>query len=554
MTVTQTLGPSGVRLITIDTTSGATSYELPPSPASGLTFKVRHVKGSVVATVTVASGKSIDDVVDATKSLPIDTEVTFESQDAGAWQSLGAGDPAGNYSPRLPSRGFTGLRAALDMGQSTAISIQGDSTGDSNGAAPADPGERVPYRFVQKIAARYSGHHVLSKVWDHTAQDYGAWTAVQTHALGRRHAAMTTRSLRYVAPTAAFVSGNLDLRILVSPTVWAPGSGGDRVLIARYRKADNTGNVLQFRWVLDQNNAMKVRWSTDGSNWGVDRGATVATAGTVDGTPMWLRMTLEINTSTGWTLKHYTSPATDGATWTQLGATVSAAGATSAMYAAEGNANPPVFEIGGAEWQPAANPLAGKIYEVQIRDGVGGPTVVPCCPETWQRYPDSATTFGGAPTLYLINGSRATTAMSYHTDSTRLPLMTQDYGQSMHIYNTGHNEVGASGPADWLTPYAAWVAAVASRLPRAAVVAVGQNPHTSDWTNEAAYGYSHQQRIKELASLATTSNWGYVDLYSAYQADPRGVTALIASDGLHPNNAGYELSALNMMNRLGYPS
>jgi hypothetical protein len=32
------------------------------------------------------------------------------------------------------------------------------------------------------------------------------------------------------------------------------------------------------------------------------------------------------------------------------------------------------FEIGGYAWQPASDPLHGKVYEVEIRDGIDGPS------------------------------------------------------------------------------------------------------------------------------------------------------------------------------------
>jgi lysophospholipase L1-like esterase len=131
--------------------------------------------------------------------------------------------------------------------------------------------------------------------------------------------------------------------------------------------------------------------------------------------------------------------------------------------------------------------------------------------------------------------------MSYHTDPTRLKKETPDYGQVLAIFNDGHNETTSTG-SKWVPPYQSWVQAVQGRLPDAAIAVIGQNPHTSAWANEGQYGPEHVTRIFELSALAARSGWAFANVYQAFMDDPRGLSALIGSDGLHPTPDGYALA------------
>jgi lysophospholipase L1-like esterase len=435
---------------------------------------------------------------------------------------------------------FRSLRSALDAGRSCAFTRLGDSTGDSDGTNSADL--RWTTRFAEKLAAAYPGYRVESRTWDHTLQGFRAPVILQAGPSGPRYVQTTNRSMRYFpedTAVTAFASGNLDLRIKVAPNAWAPGSGGERVLIARKfpNGASGYSTVNQFRWRLSQSGFLRLAVSKDGTGWNSDWVSSVAVTGFADGAPAWLRVTNEIVPGTSETCKFYTS--TDGVTWTQLGTTQSFSGAASAMFATV----VPQFEIGAEDWQPSSGAALGKLYEVQIRDGINGPMIAPALPELWERYGDAATSLGGSPTLTLINASRSGSDMSYHTDPVRLKLETPNYGQVLAIFDDSHNEVAKVGGAQWTKPLTDWVAAVQARLPLASAAIVGQNPHTSAWANETLYGPSHQRRIDEARALAGVKRWGFLDFYGGFLRDPRGLTALVQSDGLHPTQDGYELAA-----------
>lgn len=428
---------------------------------------------------------------------------------------------------------FRSIRAALDSGRSAAIQWIGDSTGDWGGSGT----ETTPIRMMRKLADAYPAHRVVIRNWNTTIDDYGSEVVIQA-ASGRRGAATPVRSLRHWKATPPqFTSGNVDVRALIAPTSLTPAANGTIVTRGRKSVGGVLSGDLQFELVWSTTGNLIFRHSVDGAAYLSDRIST-ATVPAIAGQPIWVRCLFEHAVGTGFSFKFYT--AADGATWTQLGTTVSASSPAAPVIwpSVVGS----FFEVGARGWQPAALPFIGLIHHVEIRDGAGGPLLAPSNPELWQRYPEASTTFTGSPTLTLLNSSRSGTDMSYHLDATRQGRACSDYGQRLVIFNDSHNEVGKSGPVEWIDPFAAWVAAVQAKLPNAAVAVVAQNPHTSAWANEAAYGYSHLQRTDEVRSLAAAKGWGLIDLQSAFNNDPRGVSALLLADGLHPNVDGYDLA------------
>jgi hypothetical protein len=435
------------------------------------------------------------------------------------------------------------LRSALDAGRSTAIGCYGDSTVDSFGRGTD---YCWPERFGQRIAAAYPNHRVVSRMWDTTIDDYGAEVVLQA-ASGPRYAQVSSRGLgRFTATPPAITSGNLDLRIKVAPDTWTPSA--DQELISRGYKivSGSDSSYFQFDWALRASGKMILKLgNADGTPWAVQQESSVAVAGTA-GQAQWLRVTCEIVPATSRTTKFYASP--DGATWTQVGATQTQSGAGVIALPTEVAGH--YFTAGSTRWQPASQALLGKIYEIQVRDGVNGPMLTPASVELWQRYPDASTTFAGSPTLTILNAGRAGTNMTWHTDAARQKRQAAQYGQTLAILSDSHNESGRSGPIDWIAPFEAWVTSIRASLTGTAVGVVMQNPHLASWPNEATYGYSHLTRMDELRHMAAKNGWEVFDFYSAIKANPNWQTEWMA-DSLHPNAAGQEASTDVLARALG---
>ena len=432
------------------------------------------------------------------------------------------------------------LTRPLDAGQSAAVQVVSDSTGDDDGSVPAS--RRLATRFIQRLAEKYTGHHVISKKWDGANSRYFPWVEIQAQPAGRRHVITTTQGLRWVPPIhadAAFTGDEFDLRALVAPDDWTPTATQTLVTRGRKEVAGVNSNELVVGLRLKPTGSLGFMRSANGTSWATEQVSTAPVPGT-DGQPLWVRGTAKVIAGTSVEIKFYTSPANDGVTWTQLGTTITlgAASAIATHIPVEGS----YFEICGENWPSTAAVFKGKMYEVQVRNGIDGPCITPCNIEGWQRSPNTATTYGGAPTLYLLNAAHSGTAMADHNQEPRLSKETPNYGQQVLIINDGHNEATKAGLNDWIKPYEAWVTNLKKRLPNATVNVVGQNPHTSAWVNEAAYGLEHVKRIMELSDNAARLGWGFINVYQAYLDDPRGLGVLVGADGLHPTPTGYALT------------
>lgn len=438
--------------------------------------------------------------------------------------------------PRLEA-----FKSALDGGRSAAVWFTGDSTVDWNGTI--DPTTRL----AQNIAAAYPSHRVCFLARDDAADTWAAPVVVQAGPSGRRHVALTgVRGMRWRGSVAQrTITNQLDVRMLVAADQWT--GGGTETLLG---SSETTSAGLAWE-VRRKGATLSLRVSTNGTSFGTDKDST-APVPTADGGWIGLRWTMTLD-GTNITTTFYTSPENDFATWTQLGSPIVGASAATTIALPTTNG---AFILGSRGWQPAAETFRGKIARVEVRasTAVNAPILNPVLPELWERYPEGGGgSFGGSPTVWIINAARSGQNMAYHTDVARLAFETPDFGQSVLVFSDSHNEVGASGKIAWIDPYKAWVDAVRARLPLAAVAVVKQNPHTSAWANEAAYGASHEVRLSELGQLAAREGWSLIDLFAAFKQDPRGLGQLISSDGLHPTPLGYQFSGDEYTRALGIP-
>lgn len=151
------------------------------------------------------------------------------------------------------------------------------------------------------------------------------------------------------------VVGDIDIRALLSLDVWVD-AGVTQRLVAKHGTSgnrsfllsiDSTGN-LQFIWY--QGVTQKLVTST-------------VPVSIPNKNQMWIRVTLKVdNSASGNDATFYTSP--NGVTWTQLGSVVTTSGVTSIA-----STTAPV-EIGDCSTLSA--PTSGKIYRVQIMNGING--------------------------------------------------------------------------------------------------------------------------------------------------------------------------------------
>ena len=415
---------------------------------------------------------------------------------------------------------FAALTAALAAGlQSTAVQVIGDSTGV--------PSFAWVNLTATQLAALYPAYRVEHRLWNATTQDYDAPTVVQAGPLGERYLVGTGHPTDDVivcmADSAAnSITGDIDLRVDVTLDSWTPAS--EQVFVSKFTTA---GNQHTLRFNVSQFYGQKplLEWSPDGTTFIRVQPSTWTFPAA--GARKWLRVTLDVNNGAGGsTAKFYDS--TDGVTWTQIGADVVTAGTTS-LY--DSTADWQVGARGGSV--ASGQSLSGKVYHVEIRNGIDGPLVAPAKPEAWPI--QTGATYGGSPLLTIVNGSQSGASSTYLLDTTRFARMTPDYGQLLTIMSCSHNDQGRTGLsylADWDTR----LAALRAKFPLAGVAVTTQNPRTAP----AAWIREHAIRAAQMLGWASRNRVGVVDAHRAFMEDPQGLALLVnPADGVHPVAAGY---------------
>lgn len=405
---------------------------------------------------------------------------------------------------------FQSLLAALDDAEeSVALQVLGDSTGDET--------DEWVYLVTQYLAGLYPAYSVDYRVWNDGTQAYGTPVAIQTGPNGARYQQWAGVSLPSTIPGSEITAftGDVDVRVkATSATGWS--AGAVQILACRYGAAGNRA----FKFGVDATGHPVYVWSTDGTTLNTATcSATTASAGISSATPTWFRVTHTMNNgSSGNGVQFWYS--TDDGTYTQLGSTITTAGALTTLYGPASSVN---WEIGVSS--NTSEKLTGKIYQVRILQGLNGPDLAPEQVDAWLS--GSAIT-GGSPTLYVVNGSKPGADLSYLSDSTRLPKMTPKFGQAAVILSCSHND-SSFGPT-YLSSWDSWLTAIRARLPLAATVVLSQNPRLSSVVSN----HAHAIRRRQLIAWAMKNGCGHVDTYRAFMLDGRALSTLINADGVHP--------------------
>jgi hypothetical protein len=437
-----------------------------------------------------------------------------------------AGDVRYPAKSKVPVSGLTGalapLVSALNSGADTAIQLVGDSTGAGT--------DRWFYLFGQWLATKFPAYTVEYRPWDDVNKKYSRPTYIQTGSLGVQYAYLpgATNDLSQ-AQSTALTAGDLDLRVKFAADDWTPAISG--TVLSRF---GNAGDRL-LRFGLSASGALTFDWTSDGSTVQATAGSTANLAATANGATLWVRVTLDVdNGASGHEIKFYTST-DDAVTWVQLGSTITRAGTTSIFTGGTGT-----WEIGGRGGSTEL--LAGKWYEVEVRNGIGGTFPLILAPMANAWYPIASTTpvtRFGSPTLTLLNGSISGGSIPTNF-SPQVAGMVPPWRTSLVLVSTGHNEGPIVGPP-WKSRYDAFASQLSAR-DMCPVVAVAQNPKMAP--SEDKVIDAHRQRFSDLAAWSQYgSGRGFVNAYQAFLDDGRALSLLVQSDGIHPTAAGYQLWA-----------
>lgn len=157
------------------------------------------------------------------------------------------------------------------------------------------------------------------------------------------------------------IVGDLDIRARIAPNDWTPAT--DSTIVAKYNV---TGNQRSYMLLLNATGTLTFQFSADGLT-GIIKTSTADLSALAAGATKWVRATIDVdNGAAGYDVKFYTSD--DGSTWTQLGATVTTATATSIF------ASTAVLELGSRS-SGTSELFAGKIFQADVKSGIGGTSV-----------------------------------------------------------------------------------------------------------------------------------------------------------------------------------
>jgi hypothetical protein len=191
--------------------------------------------------------------------------------------------------------------------------------------------------------------------------------------------------------SALDITGDIDIRVRVALDDWTPAAN-----LALISKWNTNGNQRSYDLRVQTTGVLQFLWSTDGSV--ASQALSTVATGLTDGTVKWIRVTFDVNNGAGGNdAKFYTSD--DAVTWTQLGTTVTAVGATSIFNSTA------QLEIGSDSL--TLNPAAGKFYRAQVLNGIDGTVVFDANMANVSQTATSFTESSSNAATVTINGFRA---------------------------------------------------------------------------------------------------------------------------------------------------
>lgn len=213
----------------------------------------------------------------------------------------------------------------------------------------------------------------------------------------------------YTADKAVLdITGDIDIRIDFQPDHWIGGYA--YVVCGKYVTASN-----QRSWyvTVDDHGYLQFTWSSDGTAAGRIFASSTVTL-PMDSPRLAVRITLDVNNgASGNTTTFYTSDSITG-TWTALGSANVKSGTTSIFS----STSPlEIGTIGGAAGRFGALsgtvPFVGKIYRVQVYDGIAGTLRADMYPGGQAEGVTSWSDGLSTPNTWLTAASAAITAADY---------------------------------------------------------------------------------------------------------------------------------------------
>jgi hypothetical protein len=156
------------------------------------------------------------------------------------------------------------------------------------------------------------------------------------------------------------ITGDIDLRAQMSLNDWTPAA------INRLVTKWQGGSTFSYAIYVQLDGKLVLQWSPDGTIPSILTATSSVTTGLADGATKWVRGTLDVDDGAGNRVANFYL-SDDGTTWTQLGTTITTAGATSIF------ASTSQLEIGAGN--SGFSQASGRVLRAQVFNGIAGTKV-----------------------------------------------------------------------------------------------------------------------------------------------------------------------------------
>lgn len=304
------------------------------------------------------------------------------------------------------------------------------------------------------------------------------------------------------------ITGDLDVRVKLAMDDWSPA--GSQVLLSKYSNASTGYSYMLY---MASPGLLTFTVSPTGSSADLVAGVATVVTGVTDGATKWVRATLDVNDGSGnrvW--KFYLSD--DGATWVQLGNTVTAAGTTSIF-----DSTAPV-EVGTYLLGTGAA-LPGKVYRAQIRSNIlDDGTGIVFDLDTSKATSPFATMTEDSSNAATVTFNRAASGKKLAVvDKTMLLLGTDDY---LEVQDQANLSVGESDNLSAVIVVRTYGMAVSARFI--------DKRASAGWLINAAASLQPQSYLQDTVGATSVDGAGTISA---------GVMVNLASVIERPNNTLY---------------
>lgn len=307
------------------------------------------------------------------------------------------------------------------------------------------------------------------------------------------------------------ITGDIEIVKRISGDDWTPGAM--QVALSKWH---TTSNQRSFYLALNTDGTLALVTSADGSTE-LPPHTSTASVSFSNGVAGWVKVTFDVDDGAGNRVATFYTAAdqnTEPSSWTQLGSTVTTAGATS-IYSSTAVLMVGSFIAG------TSSMFAGKVYRAIVRDGIGGTTAADF---------DASLCYGPGygiwtltiPKIYDTSGNgRAPATLGAGSNQ---PLCLPWKGtSSVHLESaaSGTNSVSCTAPAGTAS-YSA--APRDGGTPSTGAAAPGAFTFTTagDWASISLLDSGAAEVAKFDASLSTQT--GHTDSYSVVWTVNRGTT------------------------------